>query len=426
LTQTLSQLHQEQQYLRPCHVFERILQYFPLVTPGQWDELTTRKALKHLDLFKRMLYHWVNRARQPLTMEEALVLIQRYQAKDDLELPVEQDAFAEDAVRIMTVHGSKGLQFPVVFLAGVDRFRKSRESGLFTLDPQYPGKAGFGLMLNKWQEQPSLKKVVYDTVWKVPRNLEEELRLFYVGVTRAKNRLYLSSFSQSFPYVNPVFFRDKAVLALSPDEVPWLEGDDQNALATRLKARYVQPIVWEARSPRTLGEAHTDTALPPSSAASRPNPAAKLSITFDTVIHFAQCPTRGWLHHLLGAAPTTIKAEPLGYQPVQWGETLVIGWDVAWSGTSLEAWDTHRSWQKALLDCFCAQVNQPGPQITWLPLPEGNASCESSMPLETVLAHFEKACGAEAPGWRNLPIPDSEVLCTTCPYRTCCPVGQEA
>ncbi|MDE3152257.1 MAG: UvrD-helicase domain-containing protein [Gemmatimonadota bacterium] len=61
-----------------------------------------------------------------------------------------------DAVTLMTLHNAKGLEFPVVFIAGL-------EDGLFPLARAYDD----------------------------PAMLEEERRLFYVGITRAERRLYL-------------------------------------------------------------------------------------------------------------------------------------------------------------------------------------------------------------------------------------------
>jgi len=61
-----------------------------------------------------------------------------------------------NAVTLMTLHSVKGLEFPVVFIAGM-------EQGLFP----------FSSSLDK------------------PEKLEEERRLFYVGLTRAKERVYL-------------------------------------------------------------------------------------------------------------------------------------------------------------------------------------------------------------------------------------------
>lgn len=64
-------------------------------------------------------------------------------------------AYLSDAVHLMTLHGSKGLEFPVVFLCGI----KEGEIPL---------------------ERPDR-----------PADTEEERRLFYVGMTRAKEELYV-------------------------------------------------------------------------------------------------------------------------------------------------------------------------------------------------------------------------------------------
>ncbi len=62
-----------------------------------------------------------------------------------------------DAVTLMTLHNAKGLEFPVVFITGL-------EDGLFPLAKAY--------------EEPAM--------------LEEERRLFYVGITRAERKLFLT------------------------------------------------------------------------------------------------------------------------------------------------------------------------------------------------------------------------------------------
>jgi DNA helicase-2/ATP-dependent DNA helicase PcrA len=88
-----------------------------------------------------------------------------------------EPARAAQAVQMMTVHAAKGLEFPVVFVLSVAprRFPHSEQKPVI----QFPDELRRG-------PQP-------------PRDihLQEERRLFYVAVTRAKDRLYISSVSKS-------------------------------------------------------------------------------------------------------------------------------------------------------------------------------------------------------------------------------------
>ena len=83
---------------------------------------------------------------------------------------------SEETVTLMTLHSAKGLEFPIVFLVGM-------EEGIF------PG---------------------YKTISE-PKELEEERRLAYVGITRAKEKLFLTCSKQrtmfgSTSYNNPSRF----------------------------------------------------------------------------------------------------------------------------------------------------------------------------------------------------------------------------
>ena len=96
----------------------------------------------------------------------------------------------EDVVRVMTMHKSKGLQFPVVFLPDLAAsFVRKRRSTPLYLDAQ------MGLALEQVNVEARYKKDgVGVTAIKTKRNreeLSEEARLLYVGMTRAKERLIL-------------------------------------------------------------------------------------------------------------------------------------------------------------------------------------------------------------------------------------------
>ncbi len=91
----------------------------------------------------------------------------------DSPATVEADA-GTDAVEILTVHKSKGLEFPVVFLVGLSEDRFPARQRYETLE--FPSE------LARDAEAGSKE-----------RHLGEERRLFYVALTRAKERLFLSN-----------------------------------------------------------------------------------------------------------------------------------------------------------------------------------------------------------------------------------------
>lgn len=86
------------------------------------------------------------------------------------------DASERNAVNMLTVHSSKGLEFPVVFMVNLvsDRF-PSRERS---------------------EKIPLSQGIIKEDIPKnIDYHMEEERRLFYVGMTRAQKRLYFSASS---------------------------------------------------------------------------------------------------------------------------------------------------------------------------------------------------------------------------------------
>ena len=101
-----------------------------------------------------------------------------------------------DAVRLMTIHKSKGLEFPVVFVAGMARkFNTQDERGAMILHPDY----GVGLKFADPDRHLQANTLIRSAfACEVKReNLGEELRVLYVALTRAKEKLILVGDSES-------------------------------------------------------------------------------------------------------------------------------------------------------------------------------------------------------------------------------------
>lgn len=98
---------------------------------------------------------------------------------------------SSDVVRLMSIHKSKGLEFPIVFVAGMDKgfnFRDARSN--IVIHPEL----GVGLDYVDTERRvkyPSLlKKMIQQEVQK--ESVAEELRVLYVAMTRAKEKLIMT------------------------------------------------------------------------------------------------------------------------------------------------------------------------------------------------------------------------------------------
>ena len=129
-----------------------------------------------------------------------------------------------EKVTLMTLHAAKGLEFPVVFLVGL-------EQGLF----------------------PSFRSI------NDPMALEEERRLMYVGITRAKEKLFLSHAQARRLYGNREYAIPSQFLAELPKEYLTGHGIDkfiskasQRAEATSVKGslRSVPPVKSTSMKPK--------------------------------------------------------------------------------------------------------------------------------------------------------------------------------
>ena len=97
----------------------------------------------------------------------------------------------DDVVRIMTIHKSKGLEFPVVFVSGLGKGFNTQDT---KSDLVIHEKLGLGLVektKSPRTKRPSLIRNEIESRIK-RENLGEELRVLYVALTRAKEKIILT------------------------------------------------------------------------------------------------------------------------------------------------------------------------------------------------------------------------------------------
>ena len=97
----------------------------------------------------------------------------------------------EDVVRIMSIHKSKGLEFPVVFVSGLGKnFNRQDVRSCMVLHPEF----GMGLDWMDGERRIKAQTIAKRAIAKQTdlENLGEELRVLYVALTRAKEKLILT------------------------------------------------------------------------------------------------------------------------------------------------------------------------------------------------------------------------------------------
>jgi ATP-dependent helicase/nuclease subunit A len=106
--------------------------------------------------------------------------------------PAEPQTSAGNAVRILSVHKSKGLEFPVVFLAELEtKFNKEDVYADCLADAKYT----LGLQIIDRESNSKLRSLAHQVIAeeKLKTALAEEMRILYVATTRARDRLILTA-----------------------------------------------------------------------------------------------------------------------------------------------------------------------------------------------------------------------------------------
>ncbi|MCK5758103.1 MAG: helicase-exonuclease AddAB subunit AddA [Clostridiales bacterium] len=113
--------------------------------------------------------------------------------KSGVKAGVDTTMGAEGSVRLMSIHKSKGLEFPVVILAGCGKsFNKRESSENIIFDKTY----GFGAEYINASEGYKFTTAVKKSI-KIKKNVEglaEEMRVLYVALTRAREKLVITGY----------------------------------------------------------------------------------------------------------------------------------------------------------------------------------------------------------------------------------------
>ena len=141
----------------------------------------------------------------------------RFYAQDAYEEFEGEDGTGIDAVQFMTVHGAKGLEWPVVFLPALQ-------------DRRFPAsRAG---RVEKWTLSDEVLPVAVKE--RYAGGEEEERRLFYVAMTRARDLLYVSHFDRTEKKSSK---RSRFIDSIYPLQLPVWDGPEiPLVIATRATA----------------------------------------------------------------------------------------------------------------------------------------------------------------------------------------------
>ncbi len=153
------------------------------------NSIESQTRLENIDEFISAVKEYVAKEEEP-TFEGFL---------ESVALVADIDNYDEEqsAVVLMTIHSAKGLEFPVVFLAGLDE-------GIF----------------------PGTRSIISD------EEIEEERRLCYVAITRARKQLYITHSSCRMLFGSTQYYAPSRFLKEIPKEIVMEFGNKQEKKAS--------------------------------------------------------------------------------------------------------------------------------------------------------------------------------------------------
>ena len=217
----------------------------------------------------------------------------------DSEAPVESEAL--DAVRIMTIHRAKGLEFEIVCVADLGRARWSFAPLIRV------GRDGrLGLRLSRPGTERPWATLAHDEIGEQQKaaGIAEERRLFYVAMTRARERLILSGAAKldSDSWTNG---SGAPIGWLAPAVVPDIRAqvDQGSGVADGVRFSFVTEDAGEKPFRRSEGIApalvDVDELESPDPSQARPGPGVR-SLSYTSLATYQRCGYRFYVERVLG------------------------------------------------------------------------------------------------------------------------------
>jgi superfamily I DNA/RNA helicase len=324
LARQLLYWHRQRLGGHPLTLLQQVLATLEVVPPGLSQEQHQQEqlTLKQVEgLFRQMA--------KPLganvTLAGLAQALSEAMTRPDFKLDglVKDTANGLQAVRLLTFHASKGLEFEAVFVSWTHDGVKAKPGQLSPLlfDPQTEAQPGFGLMWRKLEGHVALKPMLHEAIWAKPRRMAEAQRLFYVALTRAKQRLYVFRREVSAtPWTLPNALHSLPNTAVwdeqDPEQVALLEAGWLAPTPSALRLQVApfrlqwQPSggVIDHRSRRWPGVSATHWAG--GAPAVPPQPVVQ---SVSALEQLSQCPTQFWWHRVARAPqpPATTASKPL-------------------------------------------------------------------------------------------------------------------
>lgn len=190
ITTFLERLASYQEYAQTRSVYELLRKIYS--ETGYYDYMATmpagEKRRANLDILLQQSIEFAQNGHQGIFGFTRYIESLQKSDVDFGEAAVNDDN--TNAVRIMTIHKSKGLEFPVVFVAGMGKQFNLMDARKGTIiDGDYGVGCDFVDMERRVKKPTLIKRFMANSI--VLETLAEEIRILYVALTRAKEQLII-------------------------------------------------------------------------------------------------------------------------------------------------------------------------------------------------------------------------------------------